>query len=294
MTKRNGSDEQWHVEQPNELLKFLFEVMPDRSKKSVKTVLGRGHVFINDESISQFNAPLAPGDVVEIRTSAVNKKAKIKGIEILYEDADVIVVNKEAGLLSIASEKDNENTAFRLLSDYVKRAHPQNRIYVVHRLDRETSGVMMYAKNKKAQQVMQNNWKQLVSERTYIALVEGRMTEDGTITTWLTEDKTLTMHSSKTPNNGKKAVTHYKVLNTNRTQTLLKVNLETGRKNQIRIHMKELGHPIVGDKKYGAVTNPFRRIGLHASILAFTHPTTNKLMRFEAELPKVFKMSFNR
>ncbi|WP_254250029.1 RluA family pseudouridine synthase [Macrococcus equipercicus] len=292
MNRRNGRDAAWEVHEATELLKFLFEVMPERSKKTVKTMLGRGHVFINNESTSQFNAPLAQGDIVEIRTSAPNKKAKIKGIEILHEDTDVIVVNKEAGLLSIASEKDNENTAFRLLSDYVKRAHPQNRIYVVHRLDRETSGVMMYAKNKKAQQVLQHNWKQLVSERTYIALVEGRMTEDGTITTWLTEDKTLTMHSSKTPNNGKKAVTYYKVLNTNRTQTLLKVNLETGRKNQIRIHMKELGHPIVGDKKYGAVTNPFRRIGLHANVLAFTHPTTNKAMRFEAELPKVFKMSF--
>ncbi|TDM05203.1 RluA family pseudouridine synthase [Macrococcus lamae] len=289
MTKNNDS---WHVHEPHELLKFLFEKMTDRSKKYVRTVLSRGQVFVNGESTSQYNTTLQPGDTVEIRTSAPNKKIKIPGLVILHEDEHLIVINKEAGLLSIASDKDNEKTAYRLLSDYVKNAHPQHRIYVVHRLDRETSGVMVYAKTKSVQQVMQNNWKGLVNERTYTALVEGRVKQSGTITSWLTEDRTLTMQSSKTPNNGKKAVTHYEVLNTNRTQTLLKVNLETGRKNQIRIHMKELGHPIVGDKKYGAVTNPFRRIGLHASVLTFTHPVTKKLMRFEAELPKVFQMTF--
>ncbi|TDM01983.1 RluA family pseudouridine synthase [Macrococcus hajekii] len=290
--RKNNSDERWVISQPNELLKFLFEAMPERSKKSVRELLSRGQVFVNHESTSQFNDALVSGDVVEIRTSAPNKKIKIPGLEILHEDDDLIIVNKEAGLLSIASDKGDAKTAYRLLSDYVKHSNPKNRIYVVHRLDRETSGVMMYAKNPSAQKTLQNNWKRLVTERTYLALVEGRVKEDGEITSWLTEDNRLKMQSSKTENNGKKATTHYEVLKTNRKQTLLKVNLETGRKNQIRIHMQELGHPIVGDKKYGATTNPFRRIGLHASVIAFTHPATHQQMRFEAPTPKVMAMSF--
>lgn len=292
MKNVNNSDERFVVSEPNELLKYLFEVMPERSKKSVRTVLSRGQVFVNETSTSQFNDKLMPGDIVEIRTSAPNKKVKIPGIEILHEDNDIIVINKDAGLLSIASEKDNMKNAYRLLSDYVKVTNQSNRIYVVHRLDRETSGVMMYAKSRAAQQTLQNNWKALIKERTYLALVEGRVKEGGVITSWLTEDNRLKMRSSKTENNGKKATTRYEVIKTNRKQTLLKVNLETGRKNQIRIHMEELGHPIVGDKKYGATTNPFRRIGLHASVLEFTHPITNQSMKFEAITPKVMMMAF--
>lgn len=292
MKNVNNSDERFVVSEPNELLKYLFEVMPERSKKSVRTILSRGQVFVNETSTSQFNDKLMPGDIVEIRTSAPNKKVKIPGIEILHEDNDIIVINKDAGLLSIASEKDNMKNAYRLLSDYVKVTNQSNRIYVVHRLDRETSGVMMYAKSRAAQQTLQNNWKALIKERTYLALVEGRVKEGGVITSWLTEDNRLKMRSSKTENNGKKATTRYEVIKTNRKQTLLKVNLETGRKNQIRIHMEELGHPIVGDKKYGATTNPFRRIGLHASVLEFTHPITNQSMKFEAITPKVMMMAF--
>jgi 23S rRNA pseudouridine1911/1915/1917 synthase len=152
---------------------------------------------------------------------------------------------------------------------------------------------MMFAKSKDVQQKLQNAWKNTVSERTYIALVEGRVQEDGTISSWLTEDKTLTVRSSKNPNHGKKAVTHYKVLKSNKNSSLLKVNLETGRKNQIRVHMQELGHPIVGDKKYGSRSNPIRRMGLHAHVLAFRHPKSGESLRFESEVPSVFMRSFN-
>lgn len=292
MNNNRENNEQWIVEEKNELLKFLFEMMPDRSKKSVRAVLARGQVFVNDVSTSQFNTSLEPGDIVAIRLSAPNKKIKLRGIKILHEDAELIVIDKEAGLLSIATNHEKDKTAYHILSEYVKQAHPRNHIFVVHRLDRETSGVMVYAKNPKAQQILQNNWKRLVTERTYMALVEGRVTEDGTITSFLSEDKTLTMRSSQNANHGKKATTHYAVFKTSRKQTLLKVNLDSGRKNQIRIHMQELGHPIVGDKKYGATTNPFRRLGLHAHILAFTHPVTQQKMRFQSPVPTIFMSQF--
>ncbi|ULG71999.1 RluA family pseudouridine synthase [Macrococcus brunensis] len=289
-TKENN--EQWTVKEKNELLKFLFERMPDRSKKSVRAVLARGQVFVNDVSTSQFNEPLEPGDIVAIRLSAPNKRVSLRGVKILHEDADLIVIDKEAGLLSIATNNEKDKTAYHILSEYVKQAHPRNRIFVVHRLDRETSGVMVYAKTPEAQQILQNNWKQLVTERTYMALVEGRVSENGTIISFLSEDKTLTMRSSQNEQHGKKAITHYTVFKTSRKQTLLKVNLDTGRKNQIRIHMQELGHPIVGDKKYGSTTNPFRRLGLHAHILAFTHPVTHQKMRFQSPVPPMFMTQF--
>lgn len=292
--KQEKNQFQWNVQQENELLPFLFEMNIDKSKKFVRTALSRGQIFVNNQSTTQFNTPLHPGDVVEIRLNAGNKRVDIPGLHILYEDENFIVIDKSAGLLSISTQKENAKTAYHLLSDYVKQHHPKNRIFIVHRLDRETSGVMVFAKNKETQQILQNHWKESVTERTYIAVVEGRIKENGTMTSWLTEDKTFTMHSSPTENNGKKAITHYEVLNINRSQSLLKINLDTGRKNQIRIHMKELGHPIVGDKKYGAVTHPFRRLALHAHILEFRHSATHQTMRFESPIPPVFLASFKR
>lgn len=292
MKQQSNNQLRWHVEHDSELLEFLFAMNQDKSKKFVRMALSRGQVFVNDQSISQFNTPLHTGDIVAIRPNTGNKKVKIPGIQILHEDEDVIVIDKAAGLLSISTDKETINTAYHLLSEYVKRANPKHRIFIVHRLDRETSGVMVFAKNKEAQQTLQNNWKQRVTERTYIAVVEGRVKESGTITSWLTEDQTFTMHSSLTENHGKKAVTHYEVIHTNRSQSLLKINLDTGRKNQIRIHMKELGHPIVGDKKYGAKTHPYRRLALHAHVLTFKHPATNKEMHFESAIPPVFLTGF--
>ncbi|WP_243721503.1 RluA family pseudouridine synthase [Macrococcus bovicus] len=292
MKNTRENHEQWTVKEENELLKFLFERMADRSKKSVRAILARGQVFVNDQSTSQFNEILKPGDIVAIRLDAPNKKVSLRGVKILHEDADLIVIDKEAGLLSIATHNEKDRTAYHILSEYVKQAHPRNRIFVVHRLDRETSGVMVYAKNPKAQQILQNNWKRLVTERTYLALVEGRVTENGTITSFLSEDNTLKMRSSQNAKHGKKATTHYTVFKTSRKQTLLKVNLDTGRKNQIRIHMQELGHPIVGDKKYGATTHPFRRLGLHAHILAFTHPITHQPLHFQSPVPPIFMTQF--
>ncbi|WP_020008224.1 RluA family pseudouridine synthase [Salinicoccus albus] len=290
--RSNGPEAEWIVEESTELLNFLFKMMPSRSRKAVKKVLGRGQVVVNKEATTQFNESLQPGDRVQIHSHGTNYKAQMTGIKILYEDDVMIVIDKEAGLLSIASEKERHMTAYRQLTEYVQRIHAKNRIFVVHRLDRDTSGVMLFAKSKKIQQSLQNAWHEVVPERAYIALVEGTVKKDDTITSWLTEDKTLTMRSSPRPNKGQKAVTHYTVLKSNRDLSLLQVNLETGRKNQIRVHMKDLGHPVVGDKKYGSRSNVIGRLGLHAHSIAFTHPVTGETLRFESKIPTSFTRKF--
>ncbi|SDL01486.1 RluA family pseudouridine synthase [Lacicoccus qingdaonensis] len=295
MTKRiniNEPEEEWIVDESTELLKFLFKVMPERSKKSVKGILSRRQVFVNGESTTQFNDPLSPGDSVSIEKRTAKHDARIRGVKILHEDEDIIVIEKEAGLLSIASEKENKMTAYRQLSDYMQHIHPKSRIFVVHRLDRDTSGVMIFAKSKRIQQKLQNAWQESVPERSYIALVEGTVKEDGTITSWLTENKALMVRSSKNPNKGKKAITNYKVLKSNSKLSLLQVNLETGRKNQIRVHMQDLKHPIVGDKKYGSHINPIKRVGLHAQTIGFIHPTTKEYLKFESKVPDAFTKIF--
>lgn len=288
----NVFEAQWVVEEPSELLNFLFEKMPSRSKKSVKGILGRGQVLINGKSTTQFNDSLKEGDLIQIEKSSSKHHADIRGLKVLHEDDDIIVIEKEAGLLSIASEKENRFTAFRLLSDYMQTVNPKNRIFIVHRLDKDTSGVMIFAKNKMVQKRLQDAWDETVSERTYIALVEGNVKKGGTITSYLSEDKTLKVHSSNNENNGKKAITHYKVLKAIRGFSLLQINLSTGRKNQIRVHMSDLGHPIVGDKKYGARTRPIKRLGLHAHAIAFKHPATGKKVRFESKVPDSFTLMF--
>lgn len=290
--KKNKGNTEWTVEKTTELLEYLFEVMPNKSRSTVKGMLKRGQVTINGKPTTQFDERLKKGDVVTLRDRAASPDVKMKGIEIVYEDDDIIAIEKAHGLLTMGSKQEKKATAFRMLMEYVQSIRPNNRIFIVHRLDRDTSGVMIFAKSRIIQQKLQNNWKDIVSERTYIALVEGQVKEDGTITSWLKEDKTFKMHSSPKENGGQKAITHYQVLKKNRRFSLLKVNLETGRKNQIRVHMESIGHPIVGDKKYGSTTKPINRLGLHASVIEFKHPTSGKTLRFESKAPSSFTRGF--
>lgn len=294
--KQNASSRnthgEWIVHAPNELLKFLFEQMPSRSRNSIKGILSRGQVSINAKVSTQYNAPLKEGDTVKIQARVASDDVKLKGLSIMYEDNDLLVIEKDAGLLSVGTKKERHNTAYRQLTDYVKSIHPHNRIFVVHRLDRETSGVMIFAKNEHTQQTLQNSWQETMKERSYVALVEGVVKKDGTEVSWLNENKAFYVYSSKRPDDGHKAITHYQVLKNNRKFSLLSVQLETGRKNQIRVHMQDLGHPVVGDKKYGATTNSLGRLGLHAHKLVFTHPTTKKLVTFTAPIPKIFNAQF--
>ncbi|WP_186578864.1 RluA family pseudouridine synthase [Aquibacillus kalidii] len=288
-SKHNQKVEEFRVNERIELLPYLLEVLSNRSRNSVKSMLTRGQVLVDNQIQTLHNLQLAPGQLVTIRKYKIVEKTEFKGITILHEDEDIIVINKESGLLSIASEKEKQLTAYRQLMNHVKHQNPKNRIYIVHRLDRDTSGVMMFAKNEKTKKKLQDNWKDTVNERKYVALVEGKVQKlEGTISSWLVEGKNHKVYSKQHAPDGKHAVTHYKVLQSNSKYSLLEVELETGRKNQIRVHMQDLGHSIVGDKKYGSKSNPIGRLGLHAQVLAFTHPTTKKSLKFMTEIPKVF------
>ncbi|KOY15560.1 RluA family pseudouridine synthase [Paenibacillus xylanivorans] len=282
----------YKVTEPDELLNFLLKHLKF-GRNAVKSILGRGQVSVDQKVVTKFNLELKPGQIVTISREGAVAAPSLTGINILHEDDDIIVIRKEAGLLSIAADKSDDLTAYRQLTEHVRRTNALNRIFIVHRLDRDTSGVMMFAKSEEVQQKLQDNWKENVQERLYVALVEGAVAkEEGTISSWLKETKTLKMYSSSRPNDGQHAITHYKRLQSNREFSLLEVRLETGRKNQIRVHMEDLGHPIAGDKKYGAQTKTLGRLGLHARVLSFIHPTSGELMKFETDIPKQFLYPF--
>lgn len=277
------------VTEPVELMKFLMTKFPEKSRKDIKSLLAHRQISVGAEITSKFDYPLQEGQQVVVNWNKVLIEKQPEGLNIVYEDPYLIIIEKQAGLLSIATDSEKEQTAYSILSDHVKKRDPKNKIFVLHRLDRETSGVMMFAKSEKIQQMMQKSWKETVLERTYVAVVEGSVNkEQGTITSWLTESKAFIMYSSRTPNGGQKAITHYKVLKKNKHYSLLEVNLETGRKNQIRVHMKDIGHSVIGDKKYGSTKQPIARLGLHARVLAFKHPISGEEVRYEASIPKEF------
>ncbi|MFD2629427.1 RluA family pseudouridine synthase [Oceanobacillus kapialis] len=278
------------VKENTELLPFLLEKLSNRSRNSVKSILTRGQVTVDDHIETKHNYPLKPGQTITIlKNKAAVKRQALIGMSILYEDDDIIVINKEAGLLSIATQKEKKQTAHHQLMEHVRIQDPENRIFVVHRLDKNTSGVMMFAKSESVKRQLQDNWKQAVRERKYVALVEGKVKQEkGYVSSWLMESKTHLMYSTQNKDNGQYAKTHYKLLKANDSFSLMELELETGRKNQIRVHMQDLGHPIVGDKKYGSTQNPISRMGLHANVLSFYHPTTKQPMYFKADVPKSF------
>lgn len=277
------------------LMSFLRKNLTDKSRTSIKSLLLHRQVSVDDKVVTRHDYPLLTGQTVTINWSGTQETANYPGIKILFEDQFLIVIEKEAGMLSIATEKEIEKTAYSLLSRHVKKENPKNKIFVVHRLDRETSGVMLFAKSQEVQRKLQERWAETIMERTYIAVTEGEFEKDeGTITSYLHESKALKMYSASDSHNGQKAVTHFRVLMKNSNYSLLEVNLETGRKNQIRVHMQDLGHSIAGDKKYGAVQNPIKRLGLHARIISFIHPGTGNPMRFETDIPAKFLKLFRK
>ncbi|HEX7583144.1 MAG TPA: RluA family pseudouridine synthase [Prolixibacteraceae bacterium] len=283
------------VTEASELMKFLIEKFPEKSRTTIKSMLAHKQITIGDMVTAKFDFPLKRGQMVFLNKKKSDEKPRFRGLRIVHEDADLIVVEKGSGLLSMASETEKSKTAYSMLSEYVKKSDPKNLIFIVHRLDRDTSGLMMFAKSKKVQEILQKDWNDSIIDRSYVVVVEGIVeNEEGTVSSWLKENKALVMFSSQTPNDGQKAVTHYKLLRSNKLFSMLEVKLETGRKNQIRVHMKDIGHPVTGDKKYGAKLNPIGQMGLHARVLSFKHPVTGKTLRFDTPIPgkflKVFKL----
>ncbi|WP_288876438.1 RluA family pseudouridine synthase [uncultured Fusobacterium sp.] len=283
---------EFKVDKNIELMKFLMEKMPQNSRNSIKSMLTHKRVMVGEEVVSQYNYMLKEGQVVSIGKSRVHKQ-DLKGVTILYEDNDILVVEKDKGILSVATAKEKDNTAYTILKNYLKEVDPKNKIFVVHRLDRDTSGVMLFAKTPKAQDILQTNWNEMVKERTYVALVEGAMEkETDTIVSYIAENKAYVSYSTTNENEGKKAVSTYKVLKKNKNYSLVEVNIETGRKNQIRVHMQDIGYSVVGDKKYGATKNPIKRLGLHAHSIVFVHPITKEVFSFTSKIPNEFLSLF--
>ena len=283
------------VTEPVELMTFLLSKMGGMSRNSVKSLLAHRQVMINNVVTTQYNLQLQPEDRVQVNSSRGNIELTHPKLRIIFEDQYLIVVEKKEGLLTVTTGSNDETTAFSILKTYVKKSSPLNKIYVVHRLDLETSGVIMFAKTKEVQMILRDNWHNIVTRRIYVALVEGKMEkEEDTLVSWLTEnEKSLKMHSSPVDDGGKQAVTHYRCIKSNDNYSLLDIELETGRKNQIRVHMQGIGHPIIGDRKYGSGINPIDRLGLHARLLAFYHPVTTEIVSFETPVPKEFLQIFH-
>jgi 23S rRNA pseudouridine1911/1915/1917 synthase len=291
-TEMKTTGTQFEVVEEIELLTFLLAKMPNKSRHNVKALLRDKQVLVNKKAVTQYNHILKPKQIVEIKDSKAPQAQRYKGLKIIFEDQYLIVIEKDEGTLSIATEKQKLHNAYSILSDHVKKEDPRNRIFVIHRLDRETSGLMMFAKSEKIQKLMQESWNATIQERTYLAVTEGFVKQmEGTVESYLVENKALTVYSVSNPALGKHAITHYETLKHSETNSLLKVNLETGRKNQIRVHMKDIGFPIVGDEKYGSKTDPMNRL-LHAWVLAFVHPITQEEMYFETPIPRKFLWLF--
>ena len=280
------------VKNDTELLAFLLETLKDQSRNSVKSLLTNHRVAVDGAPISQYNFKLYKGDVVIISKTPIHKKTR-SNLPIIFENDEMIVINKPSGLLSIASDKEKGSTAYRMLTDYVQQKDKHNRVFVVHRLDEDTSGVLMVTKNPKLQKALQDNWNDLVSSRGYYAIVEGKMEQkSGTIKSYLKMNSQNMMYSSKKAGDGKLSITHYEVIDYVNDYSLLDVHIDSGRKNQIRVHMGDLGHHVIGDDKYGNPSNPIKRLGLHAYELVLKHPFTNKVMKFTAPIPKEFNELF--
>ncbi len=281
------------VKTNDELMKFLIENLIGKNRNNIKSLLKNGQILVNGVRTSQFNHILSEGDEVIVSASRITEE-NLKGIKIVYEDEDIIAIEKPEGMLSIATDKEREKTAYNIVKEYIKAKNPNEKLFIVHRLDRGTSGVMIFAKTEGMQQVLQTNWQNFVKERKYVAVVEGKVEKNkDTIVSYLKENSAMVTFSSPVEIEGsKKAITHYEVLRRSRAYSLVEADIETGRKNQIRVHMQSLGHSIIGDKKYGATTNPLRRLGLHARTIVFKHPRTNKILSFETKIPVRFSAMF--
>lgn len=278
------------------LLQYMYENMQGQSRSAVKAYLTRGQVTVNGQSTTAFDYPVHKGDRIMIHDKGIMVKKrggeKDTRVKIVFEDDWLIVVDKRSGVLSMSTGRPGETTAYSLLSDYVKRVYGKDsKIFIVHRIDRETSGLIIFSKDEKTKHALQENWNSSVLERKYCAILEGRPPENqGTVHSWLSENpKSLKVTSSPTDEGGKESVTHYRVLSHGKHYSLVEFELETGRKHQIRVHSALLGCPVTGDRRYGAADNPAGRIALHARSIVFRHPVTGKVMSFDTGLPNIFK-----
>ena len=270
------------------LLEYLLATLPGSKNKIKDTLRGRG-IKVNGKTVTQYDYPLTPGMKISVSNSKRNDTFKSRYVSLVYEDQYLVVVEKKPGILSMAAGHSSLNVK-SVLDDYFQKTRQGCRAHVVHRLDRDTSGLMVYAKDMETEQILEHEWHDIVFDRRYVALCSGEFEEnDGTIANWLKDNKAYVTYSSPVDNGGKYAVTHFHVLDRSTAYSLVEFKLETGRKNQIRVHAADMGHPVCGDVKYGNGDNPLHRLCLHAYMLCFYHPITHRPMEFTTPIPSQFR-----
>lgn len=275
-----------------QLLDFIQQSLAGISRSKAKAILQGGGIRVERKNVTQFDYPLRPGMTVEISKRKNATQLVSKFVKLVYEDRYICVVEKNIGILSMATDH-HQFCVKTVLDDYFHKSRQKCTAHVVHRLDRDTSGLLVYAKTIEAEQILEHNWRDIVTDRRYVALASGRMEqESGTVESWLKDNKAYFTYSSQVDNGGKYAVTHFRTLRTNDNYSLVELKLETGRKNQIRVHLQDLRHPVCGDIKYGNGDDPCGRLCLHAFRLDFYHPITREHMHFETPMPKAFLSVF--
>ena len=279
------------VKEPSELLAWLMENLHDSRTKIKATLSGKG-IKVNGKIVTQFDYPLIPGMKIAVSKTKQNNQFKNHYIKLVYEDRYLVVIEKKPGILSMAAGHSSLNVK-TVLNNYFKQTRQRCQAHVVHRLDRETSGLMIYAKDKQTELALEADWHNIVFDRRYVAVLSGEVVDnEGTIANWLKDNKSYVTYSSPVDNGGKYAVTHFHVLARTYEHSLVEFKLETGRKNQIRVHAADMGHPVCGDIKYGNGDDPLGRLCLHAFKLCFYHPINHRPMEFETELPQTFRKLF--
>lgn len=284
------------VKEPAELMQFLMNRISGISRTRAKELLSQRMVYVDKEIVTQYNHPLKPGQLVQVTKSRHVHSLTSRWVRLVYEDAFIIVVEKKEGILTNALPGDRRENVKSILDEYVKRQNKSCAVHTIHRLDKGTSGLLLFAKRRDIQKTFTDHWKDIVTDRRYIAVVQGEMEKDnGVVTSWLMDNKMFVTYSSQMDNGGKLAITNYRTLKRKNGFSLVELKLDTGRKNQIRVHMQDLHHPIVGDYKYGSDASaygerhdPIGRICLHAFRLAFRHPVTGEFLKFETPYPNAF------
>lgn len=277
------------VDEPCELLDFLLKKVTGMNRTKAKGMLSQKKVYINHVCVSQYNTPLEKGQIVQICDKRATGALNNKYVKIVYEDAFLIVVEKSIGILTNSPLGEHHSSVKAILDNYVKRTNKRFTVRTVHRLDRETSGLLVFAKRPDVQIAFVEHWKEMMHDRRYIAVVEGVMEKDSDkVESWLSDNRMFVSYSTEEESEGKHAVTNYKTIRRGENASLVELKLDTGRKNQIRVHMHDIGHPIVGDRKYGSAVDPIGRICLHAFRLEFVHPVTGELLSFETPYPDKF------
>lgn len=289
--KNRNQYDQYIADREAPLLEWLLSAVPGSKSKIKATLHGHG-IKVDGKQVTQFDFPLKPGMKISVSRSKKNDTFKSRYVDIVYEDKWIVVIDKKIGILSMAAGHKSLNVK-SVLDDYFKRSRQKCTAHVVHRLDRDTSGLMIYAKDMETEQLLERDWHGTVFDRRYVAVVSGEMENDeGTVANWLKDNKAYVTFSSPVDNGGKYAVTHYHTLKRTTEHSLVEFKLETGRKNQIRVHTADMGHPICGDVKYGNGDDPLHRLCLHACVLCFYHPVTGQPMEFSTPIPTSFRSLF--